>query len=266
MSTPSPLAGTIGVFDSGVGGLSVLKALHTRLPAAALHYFADSAYAPYGDRTVNEVQQRCMRITEHLLDEGARMVVVACNTATTAAIAALRLRWPEVPFVGVEPGVKPAVACTRNGRIGVMATRRTIASERLQRLLTEHAGHCSVVLQACPGLADAIEAGSLDDHAMRLLLQAHCAPLLAAGVDTVVLGCTHYPFVAEQIQALMGEAVTLIDTADAVAQRAVSVWSTLPQQSGAPTLRFETTGHPLVLQALVARWLGLQATVGTAAL
>ena len=247
---------TIGVFDSGIGGLSVLRALRVRIPHAHLHYVADSAHAPYGDRSVEEVVERARQITRHLLDSGARLIMAACNTATTAAIHALRAEWPATPFVGVEPGIKPAVLRSPSGRIGVLATRRTIASERMQTLVALHASHCQILLQPCPGLADAIESGSEDTGAIDVLLKGYCAPLLEAQVDTVVLGCTHYPFVADRIQAVMGPEVALIDTADAVAQRAQSLW---PQHSARATsfarLRLETTGDPHVLSTMAQRWL-----------
>lgn len=248
---------TIGVFDSGVGGLSVLRALHARLRQARLHYVADSLYAPYGDRSTEEVVERSQRLAQHLLDAGARMIVVACNTATTVAIRTLRARWPEVPFVGVEPGIKPAVARSPNGRIGVLATSRTIASERLRFLVSEHASRCSVVLQACPGLVDAIEGGDAKAEHVDRLLQRYCEPLRASQVDTVVLGCTHYPFVGDRIRSIMGLQVQLIDTADAVAQRAQSlccntpdIGATLPQK---PML--QTTGEPDVLTMFSRRWI-----------
>lgn len=257
MTQPLAANETIGVFDSGVGGLSVLRALHARLRQARLHYIADSLYAPYGDRSAEEVIQRSQRLTQHLLDAGARMIVVACNTATTVAIRALRAGWPGVPFVGVEPGIKPAVALSPTGRIGVLATRRTINSERLHSLVSEHASHCSVVLQACPGLVDAIEGGATRAAQVEQLLQRFCEPLRAAQVDTVVLGCTHYPFVEDLIQSIMGPQVLLIDTADAVAQRAQSLCRgirdialALPQK---PVL--QTTGDPAVLTALAQRWI-----------
>lgn len=256
----SSSAALLGVFDSGVGGLSVLRALHQRLPTASLLYVADSAYAPYGERSVAELIERSRRLTKHLLDQGARMVVVACNTATTAAIRELRTDWPHIPFVGVEPGVKPAVALSRNGRIGVLATRRTIASERMRSLVEQHAPDREVILQPCPGLADAIESGKLDGPAMHELLRGFCEPLRAARVDTVVLGCTHYPFVAEHIRVLMGPDVVLIDTADAVAQRAQALWVPPSHATETPTLRLETTGDPVLLAALAQRWLAIETT------
>lgn len=245
----------IGVWDSGVGGLSVLRAIHSRLPAASLQYLADSSYAPYGDKTNDEVIERSKRVTSHLLAQGARMIVVACNTATTCAIAALRAQWPAVPFVGVEPGIKPAVARTRNGRIGVLATRRTVASERLQRLIADHANGATVTLQACPGLVDAIESGTLDDAALRELLDGFCSPLRAAHVDTVVLGCTHYPFVASHIQALMGPDVQLIDTAEAVAQRVMSVWEAQGLRLQQGKLSLQTSGNAATLERFAQHWL-----------
>lgn len=256
MTSPPAADDTIGVFDSGVGGLSVLRALHARLPHARLHYVADSLHAPYGDRSADDVTDRSQRLTQHLLDAGAKMIVVACNTATTVAIRALRSRWPEVPFVGVEPGIKPAVASSRNGRIGVLATSRTIGSERLRSLVSEHASHCTVVLQPCPGLADAIEGGDAGAELVDQLLQRYCEPLRASQVDTVVLGCTHYPFVAGRVQSIMGPEVLLIDTADAVAQRAQSLWPAAAAKAArvAPP-KLETTGDPAVLTALARRWI-----------
>jgi glutamate racemase len=259
MDNSVPPPGLIGVFDSGVGGLSVLRALRKRLPGTPMLYLADSGYAPYGDRTADDVAQRSARVIDHLARQGASMVVIACNTATTLAIGALRARWPGLPIVGVEPGVKPAVRLTRNRRIGVLATHRTIHSERLRRLLQEHASACEVTLQPCPGLVDAIESGMLDEEAMHRLVGEFCAPLRTAGVDTVVLGCTHYPFVASHIQRWMGEDVTLVDTAEAVAERTAAVWQNLAGESprGQAGLGLQTTGEPGALSGFAARWLGL---------
>ncbi|MEW6704553.1 MAG: glutamate racemase [Pseudomonadota bacterium] len=251
----------IGVFDSGVGGLSVLRALHARLSQAQLHYVADSAYAPYGDRSAEEVIERSMRLTRYLLGAGARMIVVACNTATTAAIRALRAQWPRMPFVGVEPGIKPAVARSPGGRIGVMATQRTIDSERLRALVQDHASGRTVVLQACPGLADAIEAGDANPDRIDSLLRQYCLPLQQAHVDTVVLGCTHYPFVADRIRSIMGSKVLLIDTADAVAQRAQSLWPAATSGQAEGSLLLQTTGDPSTLMELARRWLPAEAVV-----
>jgi glutamate racemase len=258
-STAPPASDLIGIFDSGVGGLSVLRALHRQLPEAPLHYLADSAWAPYGDRSVKEIVERSLALTQHLLDAGAGIVVVACNTATTQAIAAVRARWPQVPFVGVEPGVKPAAAASKAKRIGVLATRRTVDSERLRQLVDAHAQGCEVLLQPCPGLVDAIEGGA-DDATLDALVARHCAPLRAAGVDVVVLGCTHYPFVAERIQACLGPQVQLLDTGEAVARRVQAVWQAMPHPGTAATPdappRLQTTGDAAAFAAIATRLLG----------
>ena len=183
-------------------------------------YVADSAHAPYGERNAEDVVQRSLRITEFLIASGASGVVVACNTATAAAIVALRARWPLLPLVGIEPGMKPAVAASRNGRIGVMATPATLASERFEQLHQAQAQGLFVLRQACPGLADLIEQGDLDAPSVIEAVHRFCEPLRRADVDTVVLGCTHYPLVAHHIQAALGEHVQLIDTAHAVARHA----------------------------------------------
>ncbi|TXC65920.1 glutamate racemase [Piscinibacter aquaticus] len=188
LSTPC-----VGMFDSGVGGLSILRAVRERLPYAPLRYVADSAFAPYGERSDAEILDRCLRITEHLLALGARVIVVACNTATAVAIDALRARHPTVRFVGIEPGVRPAVSASRTRRIGVMATSATLRSERIAALLRRDASDCRVHLQACRGLAAAIERGRRDDAELRALVELHAGAVRTAGVDTVALGCTHYP-------------------------------------------------------------------------
>jgi glutamate racemase len=249
----------IGVFDSGVGGLSVLRALHARLPGVDLHYLADSANAPYGERDGVHVLQRSMRIAEHLLAQGAQLLVVACNTATAVAAAALRERWPGVPIVGVEPGIKPALVLTRNGRIGVMATETTLRSDKFQRLMASVTPQRSVHLRACNGLAAAIERGDLDDPALLTLVEAHCAPLRDAGVDCVVLGCTHYPFVAHHIQAAMGAQVQLVDTAWAVASQAERLLGAVRGAGGEATaaadVLLETTADSVSLARLSKAWL-----------
>lgn len=254
----APRARRIGVFDSGVGGLSLLRALHRRLPMVALHYVADSAYAPYGERSEAEIRERSLRISAHLLAEGAEMLVVACNTATAAAVDALRTRWPAVPVVGIEPGLKPARAASRNGRIAVMATSATLRSDRFHALLAREGGAHEVHLQACTGLADAIERLDPGDPALGELIERHCAPLRAAGVDAVALGCTHYPLVRSQIERALGRDVTVIDTSEAVAEQAArrlgAAASASPAGAAAPAL-LETTGDPARLRAVASRWL-----------
>jgi glutamate racemase len=244
----------IGVFDSGVGGLSVLKALHQQLPTNDLLYVADSAHAPYGERSDEFITARTHRIASHLLAQGAKLLVIACNTATAVASASLRERWPELPIVAVEPGIKPAVGLTRNGHIGVMATPATLRSEKFRRLLTAHGAGIEVHLQPCPGLAGLIEHGNGQDPALLALIGEFSQPLKQAGVDTVVLGCTHYPFVADQIQAAFGQGVRLVDTADAVARQAKRL---LDQPHSAPSRRvlLQTTGNATHLMHLARHWL-----------
>lgn len=252
----------VGVFDSGVGGLSVLKALRARLPNWQLLYAADSGYAPYGERTPAFVVERSQRIVQHLLGEGADTIVVACNTATALAIDTLRGRWPDVAFVGVEPGLKPALAATRNGRIGVMATQGTLDSERFRRLVHQHATSVELHLQPCPGLAGALERGDADGADVRHLVERFTGPLRAAGVDTVVLGCTHYPFAGRAIAEALGPAVTLIDTAEAIARRVESLAALAVETSAgdtaSPMPELWTTAQPQDLQRIAARWLDFE--------
>lgn len=248
----------IGVFDSGVGGLSVLRALHRQLPGAELLYVADSAHAPYGERSDEFIIERTHRVASHLIAQGATMLVLACNTATAAAAASLRKRWPELPLVAVEPGIKPGVAATRNGRVGVMATPATLRSDKFKRLLTAHGTGIEVHLLPCPGLAGQIEHGNSNDPSLLALIEQFSRPLRQAGVDTVVLGCTHYPFVHEQIQAAFGPGVTLIDTAEAVARQATRLLGQQPpSRTAAPTGRvvLQTTGDAARLARLARHWL-----------
>ncbi|UXH77094.1 glutamate racemase [Roseateles amylovorans] len=255
---------SLGVFDSGVGGLTVLKALRARLPDVPLHYVADAAHAPYGERSSDYIRERSLRVAEHLRTAGARMVVVACNTATAHAVNAMRERWPDWPVVGIEPGVKPAVAATRNGRIGVMATTATIASRRYEDLVAAHAGDVRLISQACPGLVSLIEKADLRSEALQQLIDAYCAPLRDAGVDTVLLGCTHYPLVQPQIQAALGPEVQVLNIEDAVARQAQRRWEALGLPAPAQaSIVLESTGDPVPLERLAHEalgWTDLQAT------
>jgi len=264
-STPANL---IGVFDSGVGGLSVLRSLHKQLPAAQLLYVADSANAPYGERSDVFIADRSQRIASHLLAQGAQMLVVACNTATAIAVASLRERWPDLPVVAVEPGIKPAVAASRNGRIGVMATPATLRSDKFLKLLAAHTAGAEVHLVPCPGLAGLIEQGHSQDRAITQLLSTLCAPLGQAMVDTVVLGCTHYPFVSAQIQAALGTEVQLIDTAEAVARQAARLFDASAFKSHGtssnPRVRLQTTGDVEHLRRPAQSWLAFDCEVGPA--
>ena len=245
------------MFDSGVGGLSVLRAVRARLPNASFIYLGDGAYAPYGQRTTAQVIARCESVVQHLIEQGARLIVVACNTATVLAIATLRERWPTLHFVGVEPGIKPAIAATRSGRIAVMATSATVASARVRQLIDRHGAGIFVHLQACPGLATAIENGVLDGSELHEVLASCCASVRDADVDTVVLGCTHYPFVAGPIRQLLDPGVTLVDTATAIAQRVASLWEPHTRADEAPNVRLQNTGATQTMRLLLQRCPGL---------
>jgi glutamate racemase len=257
----------IGIFDSGVGGLSVMRAIRARLPHAQLLYAADTAHAPYGDRSEEFLCDRSERIARFLREQGAQMIVVACNTATAMAVARLRATWPTLPLVGVEPGVKPAASLSAARRIGVLATTRTLASEKFRRLAQAHANGATLVLQPCPGLADAIEAADAQGSGLDVLVQRYCAPLRDARVDVAVLGCTHYVFARALFErALPG--VQLVDTADAVARQTARFAGDLVERGEAdaspasePALRAWSSGSPQVLASFARRWLDLRVDV-----
>lgn len=224
ISLPTPTS-PIGIFDSGVGGLSVLRHIHAQLPHEHLLYFADSGFAPYGDKAEHVVAERSLAIAAFLVARGAKALVVACNTATGAAISLIRQHYPDMPIVGVEPGLKPAAAASRNGKVGVLATECTLAGAKFLQLREQVAlaGRIEFLLQGCTGLADQIELGELDSAATTAMLERYIVPLLDQGCDTLVLGCTHYPFVTASISAIARAATTrdvvLIDTGDAVARQ-----------------------------------------------
>jgi len=257
----------IGIFDSGVGGLSVTQAIRARLPHAELLYAADTAYAPYGDRSEEFLCDRSERIARFLRGQGAQMIVVACNTATAAAVARLRAGSPTLPLVGVEPGVKPAVALSAARRVGVLATTRTLASDKFRKLAEAHADGATLVLQPCPGLADAIEAADAQGSGLDVLVERYCAPLRDAGVDVAVLGCTHYVFARALFErALPG--VQLVDTAEAIARQTARFATDLVERGEAdadttaePALRAWSSGSPHVLADFAHRWLDLRLAV-----
>jgi glutamate racemase len=213
-----PLSGPIGIFDSGIGGLSVARAVRQRLPAEQLIYIADTLHAPYGEKTDEYIYQRMTAICQCLQRRGVKMIVVACNTATTAAIARLRAQF-SLPVIGVEPGIKPAVQASRSGVVGVLATPRTLQTTAFTSLAQRYARDAKIVLQPCPQLVKHIEALDVHSPALLSLLKSYIEPLLAAGADTLVLGCTHYNFVSNAIAAVAGNNVTIIQTEDAVAQQ-----------------------------------------------
>lgn len=242
------------MFDSGVGGLSVLAALRRALPEVPLHYLADAAHAPYGERSSAYVGERAVRIVAHLEACGARLIVVACNTATALVIDALRASENALPLVGVEPGVKPAAAASAARRMAVLATPGTLASPRFASLIARTAGDCAVVPVPCPGLAAAIEQGDAGSAQVDALLDTYCAAVRTSGADVAVLGCTHYPLVASHIAERLGPGIALIDTAPAVARQVRARWSELALPAAAsPALApitLQSTGDVTVLARL----------------
>ncbi|HEX8961412.1 MAG TPA: glutamate racemase, partial [Rhodocyclaceae bacterium] len=208
----------IGVFDSGLGGLSVLAEVARALPRADLVYLADTAHVPYGNKHDEFIRGRVLAIGRHLVSRGCQAVVVACNTATAAAVQALRNDLA-VPVVGVEPGVKPAAHASATRRIAVLATESTARSERLARLIREHAGSVAVHVEACPGWATRVETLKLDGAEFAAEVRAKIEPLLAAGADQLVLGCTHYSFLKPALAAASAGRAQLVDVAEAVARQ-----------------------------------------------
>ncbi|MBV6287518.1 glutamate racemase [Pseudomonas aegrilactucae] len=209
----------VGVFDSGVGGLSVLAEISHLLPNESLLYVADCGHIPYGEKSPEFIRQRCRKVADFFQQQGAKAMVLACNTATVAAVADLRERYPHWPLVGMEPAVKPAAAATRSGVVGVLATTGTLQSAKFAALLDRFASDVRVITQPCPGLVELIETGELDSPALRQLLRSYVEPLLAAGCDTLILGCTHYPFLKPLLAQMVSPAVAIIDTGAAVARQ-----------------------------------------------
>ncbi|WP_027476908.1 glutamate racemase [Curvibacter gracilis] len=260
-------SGPIGVFDSGIGGLSILKALRQRMPREDFIYIADSGHAPYGERGDEFVRERSRFLTQTLVDQGAKAVVVACNTATAAAVQELRLHWPHLPLIGVEPALKPAALQTRTGHITVLATRGTLNSAKFQQLLAQQAPELDIRCQPCDGLADAIE--NLDDrqiaHYCRHYLD-QTGPWLNApsAPDTLVLGCTHYPLVLQQWLSELPPHVTVLDTGAPVAEqthrRLLQIGQLRQPDLAEPVeptglVRWYTTGKVEHLERAVQHWL-----------
>lgn len=241
----------IGLFDSGLGGLSVARRVRELLPEHDLLYLADSAYCPYGPLPVERVRERALACSRWLVGEGAGVVVVACNTATSAAVEALRAALP-VPVVAMEPGVKPGVAATRSGHVAVLATSGTLGGERFARLVERFADDVEVRTVACPELVQLVERGLLEGEEARATVARRVAPLVAAGVDTFVLGCTHFPPLLPLI-ATAAPGATIVDTGPAVAAQTARVVAAAGLAPGAGTLRCATTGDPASVAPALAR-------------
>ncbi len=264
MSNPEDL--TVGVFDSGVGGLSVLRAIREQMPSQPVVYFADQAHVPYGPRTLEEVRAFSAGIARFLLDLGARVIVVACNAASAAALHYLREQFPGTPFVGMEPAVKPAAEGTRTRRVGVLATPATFQGELYASLIERFASDVRLYQDTCSGLVTEIEAGRLTGAEARRILESALQPMLAEGIDTIVLGCTHYPFAIPLIEEIAGPDVRVIDPAPAVARQLGRVLAGrgLLAEGPARQARFITSGNPEALSAALEQLLGLHTTVEAA--
>ncbi|HEX2091573.1 MAG TPA: glutamate racemase [Longimicrobiaceae bacterium] len=250
MTSDAPVA----VFDSGVGGLSVLREIRSLLPAEDLVYLADSAWCPYGPRLAGEVRERTLELARLLEAMGAKVLVVACNTASGAALEALREELG-IPVVGLEPALKPAARDTRTGVVGVLATAGTLASERFARLVREHANGAQVVPQAGTGLVELVEDGVFDGPEVRAVLEPLVAPFRERGVDTVVLGCTHYPFLREAIAGALGPGVRLVESGPAIARQTQRVLEErgLLAEGREGRARILTTGNPVEVEPVVVR-------------
>jgi len=249
----------IGLLDSGVGGLSVLREIHRILPGASLHYVGDSAWCPYGTKSPEVIQQRVFEIADYLLGHGAEILVIACNSATIQAVGALRAEYP-LPVVGMEPGVKPAAERTRSGVIGVLATEASLAGEKFHQLVSTHASGVRVITRPCPRFVELVESGILDGPEAEDAVDEAIAPLLEAGADVFVLGCTHYPFLRPVIEQRLPEGSVVIDTGPAVAKRVASLLPHIPLPGASPLL-VETTGSLERLEIILPRLLpGLTVT------
>jgi glutamate racemase len=244
---PMRAAFPLGVFDSGLGGLSVVREIRRHLPSEDIRYFADCAYCPYGLRSLDEIRTRSEIVVGGLIGNGAKAIVVACNTASAMAIFHLRDVFPDTPIIGLEPAVKPAVEFTKSGRVGVLATPRTVAGERLRWLIETHASGVEVHRVAATGLVELVEAGTLDGPEVLNTLAPLLDPMMEVGVDVVVLGCTHYPFLRRTIQAYVGPDVRVIDSGEAIARRVEVVLSghdlLQPDGNRRGTFRFDTSGE-----------------------
>jgi glutamate racemase len=256
--------GPIGIFDSGVGGLSVLKAIIDLLPGEDLLYLADQENVPYGPRSLDEVRSLSVGITRYLLERGAKLIVVACNTASAAALHYLRQEFPQVSFVGMEPAVKPAAEHTRSGVVGVLATPATFQGELYASVIERFAAGVELLQDTCPGLVMEIDAGHLDTPEVRNILERSLKPMLARGIDTVVLGCTHFPFVIPTIKEIVGPEVRVIDPSPAIARQAERLLVAHGLQSVGVNeghRRYFTTGDPVRLGTLLPILVGDSANV-----
>jgi len=237
----------IGIFDSGVGGLSVWKAIREALPQHPTHYLADQAFCPYGNLPASLIRIRSALLTKQLMAQGCGLIVLACNTATAAAIGTLRERF-SIPFVGMEPAIKPAARLTQTGHVGVLATEGTLKGALYQQTKERHAYQVTVHTQIGHGLVELVEDGLANSAEAEKLLLQYLQPMVAAGVDHLVLGCTHYPFLSNTIHRLFGDALALLDPAPAIAERVAALLPPTEGPAASSEHVFESTAHPISLK------------------
>ncbi|HVO70183.1 MAG TPA: glutamate racemase [Aggregatilineaceae bacterium] len=261
LPVPSPADRPIGVLDSGVGGLSVLREMRAQLPAEHVIYLADQEHVPYGPRSIEEVRAFTVEMARFLIERDAKLVVVACNTASAAALHHLRESFPDTPFVGMEPAVKPAARDTKSGVIGVIATEATFQGELYASVVGRFAQEVRVETRACPEFVRLAEAGETDTPAARAAVQRCLAPLLEAGIDQLVLGCTHFPFLKDAIQAEIGSGVTVVDPSPAVARqigRVLAERALLADGTDPGRVIYYTSGDPVVFRKTLRALLGAE--------
>lgn len=244
----------VGIFDSGLGGLSVLKNLITLLPDETFVYFADSGYCPYGSKSVQAVEARSRTITEFLTGEDVKMVVVACNTATAAAIDYLRSTYP-LPFIGIEPAIKQAALHTRSGKVGVLATQNTFQGRLFRETSTKYANDKDVMIRVGHGLVEMVEEDTIDTAESQELLRSYIEPMIDAGVDQIVLGCTHYPFLIPKIREMVPGSVVIHDPSPAVARQTAKILGEFNILSSGPRrkAKYYTTGDLATLKRFLKR-------------
>ncbi|HJS20054.1 MAG TPA: glutamate racemase [Anaerolineales bacterium] len=254
MAASSNTFSPVGIFDSGVGGLSVLRSIRAQMPEESVIYFGDQEHIPYGLRPMEQIRNFSEAITKFLFEQDAKIIVVACNTASAAALKYLREKFPDIPFVGMEPAVKPAAEYTQTGKVGVLATPATFQGALYASVVERFANGVELLQDTCPGLVQEIESGNLDGEETRRILEDALQPMLEKNIDTVVLGCTHYPFVIPYIQEIVGESVRVIDPAPSVARQVRRVLEArgLKNRSEARgVVKFCTSGDPEGLKSLL---------------
>ncbi len=257
----------LGLYDSGVGGLTVWREIVRALPNEDVIYFADQSHCPYGARPPEEIRALAIEAVKFLLSRDAKAIVVACNTASAVALDFLRITFPDIPFIGMEPAVKLAAERTRTGKVGVLSTRGTRQGDLYRRTLRRVAADIEVVACTPEGLVEMIETGETDSPEVEALLRRYVEPLRDAGVDELVLGCTHYPFVAPVIRRIVGESIALIDPSPAVARQVAAVIDARNlrnETAHAPVYRFFTSGDPHQFGAVIKKLIGIQVTVDSA--